>query len=242
MKDRLEAEADFLQFAALDLAADLETDEENVLTPEGLLTEQYVTSDTSLHYIPTSLYEHMTPAFLHGYIVVIQTALQILLEDFSKGEGCVPTLDAASKRVADIRAGKVKSFSSSNDKDSEEKEDSEDATKAADITVLTTYLNAGGQVAYALDAITDSAFEKSPAGGQYHRHKHVREEEADFAREVGNLPECENDLAFKLVRAKLGLMEEAAGPHWIFLSDDEGESEDVEEDALYEGTGQREAS
>ncbi|THH28899.1 hypothetical protein EUX98_g5284 [Antrodiella citrinella] len=246
MKDRLETEADFLQFAALDLASDLESDEEDILTPDGLLTEQYVTSDASLHYVPTALADRLTPAFLHGYIVVMQTVLQILLEDFSSGDGkCVPTVAKVAKRVEDILAGRAKSFASSEGSEAREQAEEQEQAKgkeesdeAADIAVLKTYIDAGGKVEYALDAITDCAYEKSPVGGQYRRHLHIREEDADFAKEVGNLPECANDLAFKLVRAKLGLPEEGMGPHWIFLSDDEDEDE-VDEDTLYEGTGKK---
>ncbi|KAH8096774.1 hypothetical protein BXZ70DRAFT_908345 [Cristinia sonorae] len=250
MKDRLEAEADFLQFAALDLAADLEAGHIDDVLPDGLLTEQYISSDTSLHYIPTSLYEHMTPAFLHGYIIVIQEILRILLEDFTTGEVCVPTVATVSARLDEIVKGTVTAWKQQsqnaevvNDKGGDEThgEDKDpevsDATKRADIAVLQAYLTAGGKVTYALDAITDSAYEKSPIGGQYRRHLHVREEEADFAKELGDdVPECENDLAFKLVRRMLGLDESEAGPHWIFLSDDEGEEDGEEAEAVYEGT------
>ena len=69
---RITAEADFLQFASLDLAPDLDDDKlrPSLLTSDGLLAERYINSDTALHYIPRSLYESMTPLFLHGYILV----------------------------------------------------------------------------------------------------------------------------------------------------------------------------
>ncbi|TCD65578.1 hypothetical protein EIP91_002499 [Steccherinum ochraceum] len=246
MKDRLEAEADYLQFASLDLARDLEVNEDDEpvdpedvpLTPEGLLTTQYISADATLHYIPQALYERMTPAFLHGYIVVLQAALHILVEDFAQGVACVPTVEALSARVDKILSGELSSqLSSSSKKSGGEGDEEAGETKltAADVTVLKTYLDAGGKVDYALDAITHLAFESSPVGDQYRLHQHVREEEADFVKEIAKLPECQNDLAFKLVRSKLGLDEENAGPHWFFLSDDEGEDEGGEE-ALYEGT------
>lgn len=247
------AEADFLPFTSLDLADDLSSNDTDLLGANGVLTPRYVYMDASLHYIPTSFSDQLTPAFLHGYIVVVQAALRILLEDFSEGGACVPSVEAVQKGVdAMLEAGEIpppvvrKGSSSGGDGDSTPKgtdteNDPEDASEAqpASIAVLKTYVQAGGKVSYALNAIIDNARRGSPVGEEYTSDEKARQAEEDYAKEVAHLPECANDFAFDLVREKLGLSREEKGPYWYFFVDEEGDEEEDDEAAEYEGAAQQ---
>lgn len=102
------------------------------------------------------------------------------------------------------------------------------------------FFDAGGEIVFALEALVDRAYEKSPEGPEYGRKLALREEELEFENEIQDLPECAHDLNFTLVRTKLGLPPQGRGPHWFFLTDSEdGESSEDEEsdEAVY--TGQR---
>ncbi|KAI0090613.1 hypothetical protein BDY19DRAFT_992048 [Irpex rosettiformis] len=94
------------------------------------------------------------------------------------------------------------------------------------------FFDAGGEIMFALEALVDRAYEKSPEGPEYGRKAELREEEEEFENETMELPRCRNDLDFKLVRTRLGLPPQGKGPCWFFLTDDEDSEE--EEEGEYE--------
>lgn len=192
----------------------------------------------------------MTPAFYHGYISIIQSVFRILLRDPTGKLSSVPTIEAVQEYLADIEkaATEEKQDANAENEVSEEDKQAEAIKKEKAVIqneLIHAYLDAGGKIEYALDAITDNAFEKSPEGSLYRRDKAIQEEEAEVEKENASLPRCENDLAFELVRSKLGLSTEKRGPYWFFLTDMSSDSEDDEEEgeenkAVYEGAGKDE--
>jgi hypothetical protein len=91
------------------------------------------------------------------------------------------------------------------------------------------YINEGGRVDYALDAIIDCAKDQSVLGdGEF-------EAIFDDIKQVGytgvvNMPRCANDLAFTLVRQKMGMDPRVArGPYYDEDVDMHGEDEDDED-------------
>lgn len=84
------------------------------------------------------------------------------------------------------------------------------------------YINKGGRVDYVLDAIIDSAKDQSVLGdGEFEALWDNPDEVGDGG--VVNMPKCANDLAFMLVRQKLGIDPRVAmGPY------DDDDEEDVE--------------
>ncbi|KAL4252405.1 hypothetical protein ABKN59_004858 [Abortiporus biennis] len=256
MKERLEGEAEFLHFTASELALDLDDD---ALIPEsGTLSEIAVASDASLHYIPMELHPKMTPAFYHGYIIVLQSILQVLLyepesddiEDLRKTIPTVGLVEEKLKRIQEAAAESEKEKGEGKAKEGETNEEEETSTildptsdisiTSAEASLLSEYFSSGGQITFALDAITDLASEKSPEGSLYRRNQYLQEEEEEFVKEVIDLPKCANDLDFELVREKLGLRRGKLGPYWFFLTDSEDEEEEGADErdgveVLYEG-------
>ena len=65
------------------------------------------------------------------------------------------------------------------------------------------YLGKGGKIEYALDALTDEAKDQSPFGdGTFDE---LWEDEEEVGKNFTELPRCDNDLEFDLVRRMLGL-------------------------------------
>lgn len=180
------------------------------------------------------LHPKMTPAFYHGYILLLEAILHIILKDpesESDNPSVIPTISVVSKRLIDIQDA------AANLKQGEDNE-TQSAT-ATEAQCIQAYLSSGGKVDFGLDALTDSAFEKSPDGSLYRRQQYLQEEEAEFEKVVADLPRCENDLDFGLVREKLGISRERLGPYWFFLTDSEGEDDEEDtgdgEETVYEG-------
>ncbi|KAG6861927.1 hypothetical protein C0995_009877 [Termitomyces sp. Mi166 len=94
------------------------------------------------------------------------------------------------------------------------------------------FLNKGGRVEYAFDALTDGALQQSPLGDGF--FEQIWQDEEVWIK----LPVCDNDLEFHLVRQMLGLTRSGRwGPYNGLMSigsykgeDDESDSED--EDAM----------
>lgn len=197
------------------------------------MSEVFIGADTSLHYVPTALHDKMTPHFYHGYICVIQSILRILLTDPTSNSLPLPTLDAVTSYLANV--------------DEEAKNGGNSNYKAAiQSELIHAHLDQGGKIEYALDAITHLAYEKSPIGSLYSRNNDTQEENAALEKEADDaeLPTCENDLNFELVRTKLGLPVSWEGPHWFFLTDlsDSDEEDEEGEEVLYEGVKDEEKS
>lgn len=189
------------------------------LQPDELIPDWVIASDTSLHYIPMNFQQKMTMSFYKAYVHVIETILLVFYhdqadEDTSSGTDttdtqCIPTVDAITHQLGPENAD----------------------TQA--------FFDAGGEITFALEALVDRAYEKSPEGPEYARKADLREEEEEFENETQELPRCVHDLDFGLVRVRLGLPERGKGPHWFFLTDDEdseGEGDEEEEgEAVYVG-------
>ena len=180
------------------------------------------------------LHEEMTPFFYHGYVSVIQSILKIFLRDPTSPSGLspIPSVDAVLKYFAEI--------------DEEAKKGDTEAPMAViQSDYLHAYLDQGGKVQYALEAIIELARESSPKGRRYIDNEEVKKQNAelDKAADEENLPKCENDLNFGIVRTKLGLPVQSAGPQWFFLADfdsdsddsNDSEEEEYDEEAVYEG-------
>ncbi len=187
-----------------------------------------------MHYIPMDLHPKMTPAFHHGYILVLEAIFHIILKDPTESDttSVIPTISTVTQRLQETQEA-----ASHPDQSSDEETKTNTAIESQCIQI---YLDSGGKVDYALDALTDLAFEKSPAGTLYHQEELLRQEDAEFEKEVAALPRCENDSDFGLVREKLGISRDRIGPHWYFLTDSEGEDGEEDEDwdgeeAVYEG-------
>ncbi|KAK7691617.1 hypothetical protein QCA50_005016 [Cerrena zonata] len=222
----------------MELAKDSIADPE--ILENGFLTDSFVHADDALHYIPMNLHENMTPFFYHGYVSVIQSILKIFLRNPTGPSELspVPSVEVVLKHFAEI--------------DEEAKKGEDEAPMAViQSDYIHSYTDVGGKVQYALEAIIELARETSPKGRRYIDNPEVQEQNADFekAADEEGLPKCENDLNFEIVRTKLGLPAQSAGPQWFFLTDFDsdsdsyaeteivGDSEDDEsEEAVYEGT------
>ena len=221
-----------------DAARDLPADEP--------IPEWCIAADPSLQYVPKDLYSRTTPSFYRGYVLVMENIMQILMsgpgEEVQSTDGnektvephtqssSVPTVSAVSaliKLLQNQAVGLSESLGSAKPK-----------AFCDDGDAIRSFLDAGGKVEYALEAIIDRAQEKSPVGSEYQRDASVREEEADFENEIRELPQCVHDLDFDLVREKLGLPKRT-GPSWYFISDEESADDDEEpagDEVVYEGT------
>jgi len=239
-----------LHFASKELSDGIEDDPD--ILQGGILSEVIIGADVTLHYIPMELHEKMTATFYQGYIFVILTVLRLFLrggdhdddnaedddpshqneeEEEEEGKGVqpqseYPTVDSVTSHLAEIQAAAAHDPSASDDT----------KTEAA---MISEYLDAGGKAEYALEAIVDNAWEKSPEGTEYTRFPHIREQEEENEKDREWMPKCANDLNFKLVRTKLGLAPERRGPYWFFLTDlEDGDEDDEDEDGnerLYTG-------
>lgn len=200
MKERLEGEADFIQFVSHSILEDL-----SELEPRDLIPDWCIAADSSLHYVPMELQEKMTIAFYRGYISVVGAILEVLVQE-ANDSSCVPTTSAINARLEPYPA------------------------------YVHSFFDAGGQITYAVEALVNRAYEKSPEGSEYRRKPALQEEEAEFEKDTQELPRCVHDLDFTLLRTRLGLELEGHGPHWFFLTDDE-DSDEAEEDeeAVYVG-------
>ncbi|KAJ3487283.1 hypothetical protein NLI96_g3631 [Meripilus lineatus] len=181
------------------------------------------------------LHVKMTPTFYHGYILILEAILQIILKDpesEADNHTVIPTVTAVTQRLESIKE-------SARHPDPATSEESK-ANTATQSQCIQAYLSSGGKVEFALDALTDSVYEKSPVGSWYSRRQYLKEEEAEFEKEVADLPRCENDLDIGVVRVKLGIPRERKGPHWFFLTDSESDEYDEDDDengeTVYEGT------
>lgn len=218
----------------MELAKDSITDPD--VAENGFLPDSFVHADDALHYIPMDLHENMTPFFYHGYVSVIQSILKIFLRDPTGPPELspIPSIDVILKHFAEI---------------DEEAKKGEDGAPMAVIQsdYLHAYLDEGGKVQYALEAIIELARETSPRGRRYIDNEEVQEQNAEFekAADSENLPKCQNDLNFEIVRTKLGLPAQSAGPQWFFLTDFDSDSDDSEdeesEEAVYEGAKYQES-
>ena len=148
----------------------------------------------------------MTLSFYKAYTIVIEAVLLILIQDTTTAS-CIPTVSTVQTHLGLPPNVELES-------------------KA--------FFDAGGEIAFALEALVDRAYEKSPEGGEYRRKAALRREEEDFESEVVELPRCRYDLDFGLVRMRLGLSAQGKGPCWFFLTDDE-DSEDDDDDEGEEG-------
>lgn len=217
----LAGEGDFIRYISISLLSDLASE----LPESEVLPDWVIAADPSLHFIPMELHTKMSPAFYRGYVNVVDIMVQILQRDAADATACVPTPDAITARLRELC-----------------REASEGSGKASALTTddvedVETFFHAGGKAEFALEALTDRAMEKSPEGTEYARRPALREEEEEFAGEVGELPVCANDLDFELVRKGLGLPPHFVGPHWFFLTD--SESEDDSDDREIASTGQQ---
>lgn len=163
----------------------------------------------------------MTLAFYRGYSLVVEALLQILLRDVDDNS-CIPTIDAIKARL---------DLSKTQNQDA----NTPDPTCEMDSADIQTYFDTGGQIDFALEALVDRAYERSPEGPEYGRKPMFQEEERDFEKEIQELPHCVHDLDFTLVRVRLGLSPQSNGPHWFFLTDDEDSEGDEEDEVIYEG-------
>ncbi|KAI0687092.1 hypothetical protein BC835DRAFT_1377736 [Cytidiella melzeri] len=147
----------------------------------------------------------MTLAFYQAYTHVLEAMLQVILKESGDDAPCIPTADAIAAQLGSSNA------------------------------FAQPFFDAGGEITFALEALVDRAYEKSPEGPEYDRKPELREEESEFEIETQELPRCSHDLDFTLVRTKLGLPPQGKGPHWFFLTDDEDSEGEEENDDLYVG-------
>jgi len=222
MKERLEGEGDFLRYVSISLLSDLGSE----LPEDEVLPDWVISEDPALHFIPMELHTKMSPAFYRGYLTVVDVMVQILQRDVAAGAACIPTPDAIDGRLRELcKAARESSGKAS-------------VLTTDDVEDVEAFLHAGGKAEFALEALTDRAREKSPKGIEYMRRPALRVEEEEFTGEVGELPECANDLDFELVRKGLGLPPHFIGPHWFFLTDSESEEDDDDSGEIVH-TGQR---
>jgi hypothetical protein len=174
------------------------------LAEDDLIPDWCIVGDTSLHYIPMDFQQTMTVAFYKAYMQVIETMLQVMIQD-ANDKSCIPTVDAITAQLGLPNAA------------------------------VQPYFDSGGEIAFAMEALVDRAYEKSPEGSEYRRKPSLQEEEVEFENETEDLPRCVHDLDFTLVRTKLGLPSEGKGPHWFFLTDDEDSDEGDNEEDVYVG-------
>ncbi|GJE91331.1 hypothetical protein PsYK624_074800 [Phanerochaete sordida] len=222
MKERLEGEGDFLRYVSISLLSDLGGLPEDEVLPDWVIAE-----DPSLHFIPMELHTKMSPAFYRGYAVVVDVMVQILQRPAGAAAGCVPTPTAIEARLRELCTAARKSGGKAA------------ALTPDDVEDVEAFLHAGGEAEFALEALTDRAMEKSPAGSEFLRRPAIRVQEEELAGEVGELPVCANDLDFELVRKRLGLPPHFIGPHWFFLTDSESEDDIDGDDSEDVYAGQR---
>jgi hypothetical protein len=75
------------------------------------------------------------------------------------------------------------------------------------------FLSNGGLPDYALDYTLHRAMECSLSGEETWDDLLGDESDAEISQRYRGLPICSNDLNFELVRTRLGLVEDARGPH-----------------------------
>ena len=238
-------EVDFMHDVSTSLQEDLARD----FPADEAMPEWCIAADPALQYIPKDIYQKMTPQFYRGFALALENIMQILVlkapkavQDAEEAGGKtsghpatsfnIPTVAAVSERLQLLQdQASALDEKLGSDKPSAFCDDSK---------AIRFFLDAGGKVEHALEALIDQTQEKSPIGSLYKRKAFVRDEEDDFQDDVRELPECAHDLEFDLVREKVGLKEKE-GPYWYFLSDDEDADDDenvAEDEVTHEGTQQ----
>ena len=219
-------EADNMRYASLSLLEDLDKLPEDEVIPDWVIA-----ADDILHYIPMELHIKMSPSFYRGFVLVFDAMVQVLRRDTTEPGSCIPTPAAINTRLKELRI-ETKPTAVDGDKVPSL------AMSPGEVSDVERFIAAGGKVEFTLEALTDRAMVKSPIGSEYRRRRALREEEEEFEMEIKELPICDNDLDFELVRFKLGLQPTGIGPHWFFLTDSEDEDENENEgggdDEFYE--------
>jgi hypothetical protein len=86
-------------------------------------------------------------------------------------------------------------------------------------TAIKYYFGKGALTDYALDAVLHGAEEESSLGDGTFDEMYEEDDEFGLSQQWRSFPECANDLKFQLVRRKLGLVQDANGPHTNYLLD-----------------------
>ncbi|KAF9221335.1 hypothetical protein BS17DRAFT_768642 [Gyrodon lividus] len=199
MQFRLRADADFVHDAAsLNVAA---------VRPHEVLTSLEASTEMSLHYIPRHFFPDLDKTFFKGYIMVFQAISTVLGRSGpQRGDAnnhlftCIPTPVAVLTCVT---------------------LQSDDTFDYFDKQAVISYLQQGGRVEYALDAITHRSKDMSPLGdGEFDAiwddaaTSEPHDEGFDAGKFWGSLPHCKNDLEFDMVRQKLEMNPRARwGPY-----------------------------
>lgn len=194
--------------------------------PLAVLPVGYIQDNVALHYIPTTLQNKLTPFFYRGFMLILEEMMHMSLSEPTNGLQVIPTLPALTKSMRQLTRLEPTS-----------PPQFPPFTAPWDAPPVSHYLQAGGQVSFALEAVVDRAFRTSPVGPEYRDSTKMQEDEELLAQGMEYLPECVHDLDFALVRRKLGLPADSPGPYWSFSSDEEFEVEVVEEEEVEEDNG-----
>ncbi|KAH9923754.1 uncharacterized protein BXZ73DRAFT_50835 [Epithele typhae] len=205
MRERLECSTEFryeLSLSLLRTQDDVQSD-----LPSGLDIDN-VTVHRDAAYLPPPVRAKLAApggdAIYRGYVAVFKTIFDLIRDEDGKHAAGFPT-------VADV--------------DADIAAPARPASAPIDPVHLAAYREAGGSALPALDCIVDRALEElSPLGREYSVESEYIDQVLGGA-DVG--AECANDLNFALVREKLGLPRETAGPQfWKGMDARDPESDD----------------
>ncbi|KAF9245245.1 hypothetical protein BU15DRAFT_41028 [Melanogaster broomeanus] len=162
--------------------------------PREVLTPLEASTEMSLDYIPRHLFPNLYKTFFKGYVTVFQAVSAVLGRSGPQRGNANNYLSTCIPTPMAVLTTQAVNF----------------------------YLQKGGRVEYALDAITHRSKDMSPLGdGEFDSiWDEVSADPEDDEGGVGqlwrSLPRCDNDLEFDLVRRKLGLNPDATwGPYYL---------------------------
>ncbi|KIJ65696.1 hypothetical protein HYDPIDRAFT_131072 [Hydnomerulius pinastri MD-312] len=180
--------------------------------PREVLSAADIVLTPAMAYIPRELLTNLYQTFYKGYIAVFK-GISSTLQVRSHGQSTSPIPVHTAVRIALL------------------------GDPAVDF-----YLQKGGRIEFALDAVTHGAKEQSPLGdGEFDA---LWEDDTDESGRLWNsLPKCRNDLEFDLVRRQLGLdptvrwgpyslhdNRDLGGVDQLDSDDDDDDDDDMQED------------
>ncbi|KIJ65695.1 hypothetical protein HYDPIDRAFT_39613 [Hydnomerulius pinastri MD-312] len=218
MQFRLKADADFVyDTASMNLMSVYPA-----FRSREVLSPMEATTEMSLDYIPRYLFPHLYKTFYKGNLAVFKGISLVLGRSGLQSANhsnllatCIPTPAAVLATLEND--GWFDYF---------------------DTQAVRFYLQRGGRVEYALDAIThrskemsslgDGDFDAMWDGSGIHAAENSEDEASETSQLWRSLPHCNNDLEFGMVRRQLGLNPRASwGPY--DMEDEGGMSVDDEE-------------